>query len=99
MTNYDFGLATCMDPTFKEDQTSDGMFGLSPGSTGEGGEKKTVLEVAYEQGHLDQPLFTVWLEEKGKFFVVFRRGQDPGSGSDRRGPGPTLKIRAKYGCP
>lgn len=64
MNNYNFGLATCLDNGFSQGP-NDGMFGLSPGRTDMAGEKKTVLEVAYDQGHLDEPVFTAWLEEKG----------------------------------
>lgn len=60
-----------MDPSFSPAALSpiDGMFGLSPGPTDMPGDKKTVLEVAYEQGHLGEPVFTAWLEEKGMLCV------------------------------
>lgn len=54
------------------------MFGLSPGqpSGGKAGKKKTVLEVAYEQGRLDEPVFTAWLERTGRNCPLFYSEED-----------------------
>ncbi|KAH7707090.1 aspartic protease [Aphelenchoides avenae] len=92
--DYNFGLATCLDSSFSPDGLSpnDGMFGLSPGATHTAGEKKTVLEVAYEQGHLNQPVFTTWLEEKGAADNV-RAGVYTFGGVDTEHCGPVIDYR------
>ncbi|KAH7712319.1 aspartic protease [Aphelenchoides avenae] len=91
VNNYNFGLATCLDSQFNGGP-NDGMFGLSPGPTDTAGEKKTVLNVAYEQGHLDQPIFTAWLEEKGDVKNV-RAGVYTFGGVDTEHCGPVIDYR------
>ncbi|KAH7712310.1 aspartic protease [Aphelenchoides avenae] len=91
VNNYNFGLATCLDNGFSQGP-NDGMFGLSPGRTDMAGEKKTVLEVAYDQGHLDEPVFTAWLEEKGAADNV-RAGVYTFGGVDLEHCGPVIDYR------
>ncbi|KAH7698908.1 aspartic protease [Aphelenchoides avenae] len=89
--DYHFGQALCLTVDFGKDFNADGLFGLSPGRA-ETGSGKTIIEEAAEQGLLDKPVFTVWLEEKGQddgaVGGVFTYG-----GVDDKNCGPVLVYR------
>ena len=68
MKDYRFEQALCITPDFGKNFKADGLSGLSPGRADTGSEK-TIIEMAVEQGLLDKPVFTVWLEEKGSSFA------------------------------